>query len=357
MNRFRLTKRRAGIAVLLLIPLLLFAVIRERRSWQPRTLPLSADTKIIYQLLWMPDSKTLLVEDSINDQLQFWDTDKKVLSRSLNVDADPGSLRLLPNGSLLYHDSGTKSGCDCWTIWDLQKKKPVPLRIPISPSEFFNYNISTDGKQMIEGQQKGDSIMISTLDRATGRLLTTSEIKPPSGKTFEDGNLAMSGNSGAAMLDDKLDRNQNSIGILLFEAQAAKRNVFLPASLLPPSHQLISFSTDGTTFFISGKGGCQLRDAQTGKLKISVHHPMITPWMRWLQSSGSKPWLLAYDTFENEKAGILHKDIIFYIWDIATGKLLREVKVNQCIYAMALSPDGSTLAVSTQNSVKLYRMR
>lgn len=337
-----LAKRRALIALLGLVPLVLFAVIREKHSWQPRVLSFSAN---VGQVFWMPDGKTLLMQTS--KQLQFWDANNKVLldSISLAPDIPIDWLSLSSNGLLAYH---SQSGCglqrDCLIIWDLQHKKRVSL-LSLAPPYIF----SPDGKQIITGKAGKNSFEIRRFDVFSGQLLQKVPITAPPYETF----LSAPSIIWYPSYDGKrglfsIPSHNLKPYVAVFDISNGKHGAYLLRSSLPPNFSA-DFASDSKTLIINGFHMCELRDSQCGKLKIRISSSDKNANMHWSLFAGNEQWLFGFDMSGGGR------DI--FVWETSTGNLLRKMQVADGIRSIDLSPDGATLAVSTRNNVKLYRMR
>ncbi len=327
-------KRHALIALLCAVPLLLFAVIRETYKWQPRTLPIST-FGILGQISWVPDGKTLLV--AVDDKLQFWDTTRFQLIRTADVSTD--YFTLLRDYKLLYK----RKGWTCCFVWDLQKQKDVSNLDMDDLADF----VSKDN-QIIKNQIINGNLELKFLD-LHGHLLKNLIIKPRPGTEFNKNfyNWPFSPDASIGVIQAFNEANGKLAGLMFFNPHDAKPLFFLPQFAFPIGYVPSCFSPDSKTLLICGDGGCQLRDAQTGRLKVSIKDVRIKTDLHLLLPNGNKNWLLGYSDVLNS----------IFVWDTATGKLLREIKADPNIHDIALSPDGSTLAVKTPNSVKLYRMR
>lgn len=367
MNRPHIAKRRAAIALLIAVPLLLFAVVREKHSWQPRTLPIAGGS----ELQWMPDSKALLVR--MTDEVYLWDTNKKELRHSFKISGSMDfPINLAPSGVLACAVEGRfPHVCDLMVdLWDLRQDKRI-----LAPNIMYPCAFTRDGREIVNLEEG----IVRRFDIHTGKLLKNINLKLPP-KTFINGYFGP-GNGGTCsgvppafgllspdgttgMVNLYRESNQpvyrgwaNGLiyppiidSLLLFDAQTGQHLVRLPAAVLPKSFDtsVSNFSDDNQLFVVSSAGGCQLRETRTGKLKMTIHHPAITDSTYWLLPSCDEPWLLGY--FPNGGSNSV------LVWNTLTGKLLREINVG-AINSIALSPDASTLAVSTEEATKLYRTR
>lgn len=337
-------KRRALIGLLCLAPLVLFAVTREKLSWKPRFLPLPSSL-LATDVAWMADNRTLAIRtrDKVvrHNTLQFWDAKSFSLVRSAHL-KDGEFAEYFARSGLISVYNWPKGGTLSLSMKELNSGKTV--------SSFdFEYQESlrhsADGrafcvvKQNTSGPWPLRIYQVSPL-----RLLREPTIQPPPQMRFVQ-TSAVSPDLKIVTLDCSSASRSGLKGMLLFDTEKKKRLTFLRSAYLPPT-PVPSFSDDSQTLLIGGYGIAQLRDARSGQLKRSLRAP-TTALMRQLHlPSGKENWLI----------GCAVQSI--FVWNAASGQLLREIKLPSRAETLSLAPDGSTLAVITdKNEVFLCRMR
>ncbi len=145
-----LAKRRLRAALLLLLPIVLFLVIRERQSWRPRVL---GQMKLaVSALAWSPDGKALAsggeIDAGMGGDILLWDV-KTGIKRRLQSEQSDGVYRLwfLQNSKLACRTYRNKL-----LIYDAQRgvawSRPQTIEIQGS------WAISPDCRQIISKKEQ-----------------------------------------------------------------------------------------------------------------------------------------------------------------------------------------------------------
>ncbi len=337
------TKRRAVIVLLCVVPLLLFAVIREKHSWQPRTLLLPPTSKAM-DVKWLADNRTLAVNvsDKVASQstLQFWDAKTSSLVGSPDFKGREFG-RYFPHSGAVALYKTLKSDQTQLIMEDLKSRKQLCS---------FDFGIqetllhTDDGRAFCVIKKNTNGTWLSRVYQvAPRRLLREAKIQPPQQMrifSFQ----AISPNLKIVALNCISAFSNQKDGLLLFDTQTGKHLTFLSSPHIP-SPMVTSFSDDSQDVMIAGYGMAQLRNAHTGQLKHSFRSPPMTIIRQLQLPTGDRHWLL----------GVEERSV--FVWDARSGKLLREIKLRNWAMTFSLSPDQSTLAIVTdKNEVLLCRM-
>ncbi|MGH7170759.1 MAG: WD40 repeat domain-containing protein, partial [Gemmataceae bacterium] len=263
-----------------------------------------------YGFAYSPDGKTLAGKGE-NDTIQLWDikTGKETSHIKTDDDSHKG-LTFSPDGKKLAWGSW-----DAVHLWDLAEKKQVHpsgrLAVPIEAVAF-----SRDGKSLLTSSGlRGEPVRLWQI--ATGKELHTFKKHkgyiPPvfssSGRLF-----AMSGEK-----------------LWLFDRTTEKELAF--RGDLPEESTILVFSPDERTLAVGteeAKEAVQLWDTATGKKRRSLG-----------QGAGRRLGL----SFTNDGKSLLERIVggdgpRIKFWDVATGKLLRNVRALGHPEYVAISPDG-----------------
>lgn len=315
MKRQRFWKLILLLAVLLL-PLVLFAQIRERNSWRPRTIATMVVEPGKFQ--FSPDGHTLVFYD---DGLYICD----VASATQRMRIETGSyFCFIENGKYLAAPLG--ENVKVFSVWDGKT-------IVSGPKGFTPQGVLADESTLVGGMyadgnrklyrwnwRSNDAprvlLHLPKLPEGPLRLL-------PDKATLTDG-----------------EHFWDLTGKLRFKI---------------PHDARIANQINNPSSFIAFSDGkkVQIWNYKTGKLHGSV---ALAPASGAIISLKVSPDGTMLAELARTTAGTAHVNL----WDIPGGRLLRQIEVpqsNSGKYVMALSPDGCTLAVIIAGSVKLWRIK
>lgn len=290
----------------------------------------TSEDKGIGPVRFSPDGKTLAIV--AGDGLVLWEAATRQVRARLEA---PG---LIPLGSVAFTPDGkglTTGGGSRPRLWDLTTGKPrvLPARregvtecIALSP----------DGKILARGNEKGT---VELWDPAAVKELGILKCKgmifrmefSPDGKTL----AATGGTDGG-----------KPVGRLwLWDVAGRRLRTTIECEAKTTS---LAFSPDGQTLAVDSGGIVQLRDSASGRLRASWKFGPYLAWALAFSSDGRV--LVAGGGEESDPAfPLLTKgsgEVKF--WDVTAEKEILAFRAHEeCVYWMALSPDGKLLAVST----------
>jgi len=131
--------------ILLVLPIALFAVIRERRSWQPRTFNAVAE---IYQMAFAADGQRLIVQP--NNSIKFLDV---TFGNTLPVKKTRFAGVLSPDEKTLASIKGVGT-VELWNVATDRLKRTLSKRMGAGLS-IKNVRFSPDGKILAESRDNG----------------------------------------------------------------------------------------------------------------------------------------------------------------------------------------------------------
>lgn len=320
-----LPKRRLKIGLAVLIPLLLFLIIRERLSWRPRTLRYDAPiTAIAYspngQWLAVARQAQLEIRKTPGDQLLWSETFHQGLCKALAWAPDGRTLAIMRRSRIQVWDVAGHR-----LVREMQSDRWYPGTAIL---------FSADGTQLLTG---GGEIPTLLWDVQTGKLqrevaqwtVGTPVALAPDGHT-----LAL------------LDYVHYPTGVRLWQYGSWKE-----LHILAPPHgdalTCVAFAPDSKTVATGTESGrVILWDVGTGRQLSSAtfHYGGVeclafTRDGQWLASGGG----------EGETK----------LWDAHQYTLLRTLNDHSgAVFALSISPDATQLAAASQkNLIKLWRVR
>jgi WD40 repeat protein len=384
-------KRHWKFAFFLLVPMVLYAYVVERHSWQPKTLTAGGGYRIL-QLAFSPDGRTLAAacrEDVAPEKLVFWDVRSRDLLKNVPTPDSNDTLYAIafaPEGRTLatvwdkdtigdlgydtFHYGGSKvrffdMKIGQWRRSVLLRRMEFdythgsavtcfwPNRDCIAyhgwkkgSHHFFKFNLSTG---------KHEEMKVCQDDMGSSE--TTNFVFSPDGTT-----LAYTTAEHMPVLDMKLcDLRTPSVArVLARDDPVAKYG----ESVIDQADGYVSrgeefnnlvFSPDGAllacaaTFHYCALSNSSERikiwNIRTGKLLQTLAVATARPFVIVFSPDGS---LLACDDGKSVK-----------LWDMSTGKVQRILHGHErAITAIAFSSDGRTLASGTNSGIiKLWRIK
>ena len=383
--------------ILLALPLALFAIIRERRSWQPRTFQVepSQVAQWFLQMAFSADGKRLILRPL--GPLKFLDiaTGKiwpDVPQRTTDF-ANEYSAVLSPNEKTV----ASMANAGRLELWDVAHNKlkrtlshPIPhelstVCVAFSPDgqtlaesrgESGNYSRHISGSILLWDTQtgklkrtlsSGGNTIIEILFALDGRTMIGSGLYAAqmwdvsSGKLrFKVANDGLPGSVVALSNDGKLLVSRLRGAIKLWNAQTG--------------HLLRQFegnekSVKDVTFAPNGKTLAVLSNGNRIPANVSVYPgvPINGEVRLWdIQSGTTKHILFNQNKAINSIAFSPDGQIIagdcdgeVDLWDTKSGKLSRRLLSSSVnLAALAFSPDGSTLATASESGIiKLWRIK
>jgi RNA polymerase sigma factor (sigma-70 family) len=277
----------------------------------------------VLRLAFGPDAKTL-VSSGQDNTLRVWDVAAaKELHRLDGAHVSLGSFALAPDGKLLVAAS-RKDGRP-W-LWDVATGKEV--RQLASPGPLPTaFAFSPDGKTVAAG---GQANTIHLWDVSSGK-----EIGPGEGHQSAVRDVAFCG--GGKMLVSGGDWDPL---LRLWDPATAKQLREIPARR--GWGGALAVSPDGNTL-AAGGAKIALWDVASGdKVREWPGHPTGTYHVAWSPDG----MLLASTSWNNDPVRL---------WDVATGKELRQLAQPGNASSVAFSPDGRVLAAGNMaGSVQLW---
>ena len=220
-------------------------------------------------------------------------------------------------------------------LWDASSGKELRM-FGGARHRAYRIAFSPDGKTLAYGGAKDDPVHLASV--GTGQ-----ELHLLGGHKGFVNQIAFApdGQTLATVDDDT---------IRLFDVATGKGSALPRDNALTERFTELAFSPDGKTFAVSSdeRRIIRLLDVATGKVLHSISLP--TKWEQLIP--------IAF-TPDGKTLISGHADGFVRMWDTHTGALVRSVRVySQIVIALALSPDGKTLATSSnsnlENGVRLW---
>jgi len=279
-----------------------------------------------FAMTFAPDGKTLVTAEGRADPIQLWSTATGKVVRRFGGDASVnGPLAISPDGKWLASGSGDASRLIyLWDmaagkeVWRLQPSLKGPLDSPMS------FAFSPDGKTLASHTLYGE---IALWDVVTGKQVDRVPDRPTRG-----GPLAFSA-------DGKMLIADSTRGKLVLEVATGKK--------IDQGAKAAACSPDGKLLALGGNDGITVvQDAVTGAKIRQLEGPLIgsVVGLRFLPAGKT---LLA--EWFPKAGGRLH----YSLWEVDTGKEIRQIDHQSGIGSLALAPDGMTLALAAEDTIQL----
>jgi WD40 repeat protein len=324
--------------------------------------------KDVKGVAWSPDGKLLATAGELPESVVIWDSDTLSIRRQL----DQGSrgdgydnITFSPDGK--YLASGLKT-VNLWKVagWSLQTTLIAPHITPGIPQDagIKSLRFSPDGKMLVVAYN-GDKRSVIAYRIADGKIAWTYD---PQGITFRittplvftpDGKRVI---MGIYEFRGKGDNRREVYKILLLDATSGEvlRSID-DIHVMEPTALAISWNgkwvatgtrtgdgeQDSQNNIIENKDPVRIWDLATGKLvkEFPVHSRIQS--LAFSRDGkylfGSKNDFKTYLTMA--------------VWDIASGKMVQEIRNNATPMNMAVSPDGKRLAAACQHRLSVYEIK
>jgi WD40 repeat protein/tRNA A-37 threonylcarbamoyl transferase component Bud32 len=287
-----------------------------------------------WQPVFSPDGETLYTASSDGTAIAWDVSRKRRFGRPFTFTHDQGPWewpdrhpgRFSPDGRLIavgLNDRGIR-------LWDARRLIPAGAPLAFTGGEVTALAFSTDGRTLAAVTQNG----LATIWDLESRSLRHGPFQVASyavGVSISaDGRmLATAGGEGVALWDLATGARLGRIG--------DGRNTGDVA--FSPTEPLVAFVVDG--YLQSGGGDAEIWDVTRRSLVKKLH----------LDADDNLGWSVAFspDGHTLATGGI---DPLVHLWDIRTGKLVRELEQNvgNAVWALEFSSDGRLLAMSGGDS-------
>lgn len=372
-------KRRHAwkLSLLIAVPLILFAVVRERNSWRPKTLKVGAGYSA-FQVTFSFDSRRLAVAcDNTSpmarpDKLMCWDTYRRnVLWNFATNNGQLASITFLPDShevaSLDWHVDNRgvhKFGdSDFDTAIRLHESHAGKVRRTLhvgKDNEYAQYLCIWPNKTTLFHNNMGyrltDLPSGKTREWRLNRDALKHYVTPPCEISLGSFALAPDGRTLAAEVSDSC--NNTTWGVALFDSHTRRLRRLLSVPRTSDNYQLsyapLAFSPDSRLLALNGyketktnsEYYVQVWDVRTAKL----HQLLACP--------EGFAGVLAFAP-DNETLAASDDTGHIYLWNVSSRALLRTLYHSKDqVFTLAFSPDGYTLASgSAAGTVKLWRIK
>jgi WD40 repeat protein/beta-lactamase regulating signal transducer with metallopeptidase domain len=289
---------------------------KPRDTWQ-------GHTGGVRTVAFAPDGKTL-ASGAADNVVRVWDTDRGITLRRFQKHSAP--IRVLaysPDSAAL----ATASEDDCLRIWDVKdgRESAAPIRLP-------------DGATALRFMQSGPALVVGTqggylldFDPAGGQLRQFIGVEPekPAGRPAHDN--AVVGVLSAGKEETLYSASRDHVVLAWSSAESPQHS---PSEYGVSDEQVmvIALAPGGRTLATGGQAGAiRLWDVATATVKktLTGHQGSVTA----LVFAGPGRLISA------------GADEQIRVWDLDAGRVVRTIVQRSANFRIALSPDGSTLAV------------
>lgn len=336
-----LRNRWLKLSLLIAVPVVLYLILVEQRSWLPRTIK---HTHYVSQMAFSPDSKTLATVVKHGERVWLWDARTAKLKGRMETQIDwITSVGFSPDGETLAIGGIDPmiEGSAMLKLWDCRtgklKRTLKSQGNHVSPMAF-----TTDGKTLFSSSGRYGAVQF--WDARTGALR----------RTFKWNRGFLNTYALAVSTDGRiLAARVNASEIQIWNARTGKltKILKLPTASKPWLLVFSPRSLSGVRNLLAtgGEGGIvRLWNPQTGQLLREMFGQIDDVNAVAFSPDGE---LIA------SASGSVDKSV--RIWSTQTGKLQRKLTGHQdLVTRITFSPDGATLASgSLDGAVRLWRIK
>jgi WD40 repeat protein len=327
---------------------------------------------------WSPDGRWIATTGF--SRVTIWDAATLSIRHDLEQE-DKGSalnnITFSPDSK--YLASGVKS-VSIWKVTDgtLVTSLIAPHVTPDPPyTDIRSLRFSPDGKMLMIAYRIGLKCMVSAYRTKDWQLAWTYEpqdiLEPPNGLTTPNitPSLAFTPDSKNVILGTGEEGTENvnfkrMSRVLILDAQSGKLlrsiddiHVLEPTALtVSPNGKLVATGTctgqreqranekANQMVTVENKDPVRIWNLETGKLvrELPVHYEV-----NYLTFSKDGKYLFG-------ALSVYSTSIRLIVWDVASGKIVQEVKENTVPMVLALSPDGKKLAEAALSRLSIYQI-
>jgi RNA polymerase sigma factor (sigma-70 family) len=281
-----------------------------------------------------PDGKLLVTTGAGTLRFEEIATGKEVRRRVFGVDTNP-AFALSPDGATVAIAPGANTRK--FYLWDWKTdQEPRAIMVKGRPPSALRF--SPDSSLLASCDDTGS--VLELWEARTGKVACTIDLTAERVIPLD---LAFSPDGKLLAITDGGNRKEFSGGLYLWDLQAGR----LAHKLLTPGEQglFTGFSRDGRRVAMTTTGAVHVWDLPAARLTADVqaaHRGEITA------VAVSSQGLVATASFDHTVR----------VWDAASGRQTAKLDHGATVRALALSPDGRTLAAACfDNSVRLWDLR
>jgi len=300
----------------------------DTRSLTPRE-TLRGHSDSVWQPVFSPDGKTLYTASADGTTI-VWDVGReRRFGRPFTYERDREGLTVNPgkfsvDGRVIavgLNDRGIR-------LWDASRLTPVGRPMLETGGEVADLGFSAEGRTLAAVTENGLATIwdLESQSLRTGPFRVDQESAGGVSISADGTMLATAGRSGVKLWDVATGSVLGRIG----DRRAAGDVAFSPAE------SLVAFVREG--FQQTGGGEVEIWDVSR-RSRVTKLLIVDDPW--------AIGWAIAFSP-DGRLLAASGLDSLVHLWDVRTGKLLRELEQNvgNAVHALAFTPDSSTIAIS-----------